>query len=301
MKRFFTLSMTVLALFLSTGTLLLKAQTPELPAPTVDRIGFPLGYQNSYVKVYTFDNYQNRQIRVVWANPTAASVTPDTVHKFPFGSIIVMETYAVQEDANGEPVLDGKGRFIPAQNAVPTVFVQRKEKGFGVDYGVIRNGDWEYVAYHPDGSYATAPSGTGSCAACHLTGASGTTAAPAGVPVSANSINIGEQWDYVFRPELFATPAFGGGSGAVPAGVLQHYVFVPTTIHAQPGQVVTVYNSDQILHHIVADDASFDTGVMNPGASFSVTAGSAGTVISYHCTLHSRMKGKIVVDPPSQQ
>jgi plastocyanin len=39
---------------------------------------------------------------------------------------------------------------------------------------------------------------------------------------------------------------------------------------------------------------------MKPGGSFSVTAGAAGTTISYHCTLHSRMKGKIVVDGPQQ-
>jgi plastocyanin len=150
-----------------------------------------------------------------------------------------METYGVIEDANGNPILDANGRFMPNSNP-PTVFVQRKEKGFGVDYGVIRNGAWEYVAYRPD------------------------------------------------------------GSGAVPSAVLQHYVFVPTTIHAQPGQVVTVYNYDQILHHIVADDNSFDAGVMKPVASFSVTAGATGTTISYHCTLHSRMKGKIVVDAPQQ-
>src|SRR5205823_6456656 len=119
-----------------------------------------------------------------------------------------------------------------------------------------------------------------------------------GVPISAYSINIGQQWDFVFRPELFGTPVFGGGNGAVPGGVMYHYVFVPSAIHAQPGQTVTVYNGDQILHHIVADDNSFDAGVMNPGATFSVTAGQSGTVISYHCTLHSRMKGKIVVDSP---
>jgi plastocyanin len=210
-----------------------------------------------------------------------------------------METYGVMEDANGEPLLDGNGRFMPNSNP-PTVFVQRKEQGFGVDYGLIRNGEWEYVAYHPDGSYSTMPSGTGSCAACHLQGASGTAVAPGGVPVAANTVNIGQQWDFVFRPDLFATPMFGGGSGAVPNAVLQHYVFVPTAIHAQPGQVVTVYNYDQILHHIVADDNSFDAGVMKPGSSFSVTAGAAGTTISFHCTLHSRMKGKIVVDAPQQ-
>ena len=302
MKRFLTVSATIVGLLLSTGSSLFKARTqslPPLPAPTVDRVGFPKDYQTTFTKVYTFDNFQNRQIRVVWANLIAASVTPNTVHKFPYGSIVVMETYAVMEDANGNPILDANGRLIPS-GTPPTIFVQRKEKGFGVDYGLIRNGEWEYVAYKPDGSYSTPPSGTGSCAACHLQGASGTAVAPGGVPIAANTLDIGEQWDYVFRPELFATPKFGGGSGAVPNAVLQHYVFVPTTIHAQPGQVVTVYNYDQILHHIVADDNSFDSGVMNPGASFAVTAGAAGTTISYHCTLHSRMKGKIVVDAPQQ-
>ena len=61
---------------------------------------------------------------------------------------------------------------------------------------------------------------------------------------------------------------------------------------------MTVYNSDQLLHHIVADDACFDTGVMVPGASFTVKAGKPGSFVSYHCVLHARVKGQIVVDPP---
>jgi hypothetical protein len=79
---------------------------------------------------------------------------------------------------------------------------------------------------------------------------------------------------------------------------MQHYVFVPSTIHAKPGEIVTVYNDDQLVHRIVADDGSFDTGIMTPGASFTVKAGEAGTAINYHCTIHGRMKGQIVADPP---
>jgi plastocyanin len=105
---------------------------------------------------------------------------------------------------------------------------------------------------------------------------------------------VGAQWDYVFRPDLY----FSSGTGAVPKGIMQHYVFVPSAIHAQSGETVTVYNYDQLLHRIVADDGTFDTGIMAPGASFTVKAGSSGTVISYHCTLHSRMRGTIVVDDP---
>ena len=292
-----TLSLSISTLVMVTVSFVFngKTQSQSLPAPIVDRVGFPAGYQQTFIKVYTFDNYQSRSVLAMWANPTAASVTPETVYKFPYGSIIIMETSAAARDANGEPVLDANGRFVIADGAVPSVAVMRKEKGFGVDYGIIRNGEWEYASYRADGTTATPPSATGICAACHLTGASAT-----GVPISANSIDIGKQWDYVFRPELFAVPSFGGGSGAMAAGVLQHYLFVPSTIHAQPSQVVTLYNDDQLLHRIVADDGSFDSGVLNPGSSFTVTAGAPGTVISYHCTLHSRMKGKVVVDSPQQ-
>src|SRR5215469_10913748 len=78
-----------------------------LPAPTVDNIGgIPPNYQNTYRLFYTFDNFQNRQIRVVYGNPTAASVTPGNVFNFPYGSIILFESWSDQEDGAGEPILD---------------------------------------------------------------------------------------------------------------------------------------------------------------------------------------------------
>jgi hypothetical protein len=221
----------------------------------------------------------------VYGNHIAASVTPGQVFNFPYGSIILFESWSVQEDVAGEPLLDSEGRFVP--NALTTIFVMRKERGFGADYKELRNGEWEYVAYRPDGTYATQPSATGSCALCHLTGGS--------LTLTPESRNVGAQWDYVFRPDLY----FGKGSGAVPDGVLQHYVFVPATIHARPGQTITVYNSDQILHRIVADNGSFDTGIMGPGSSFTVKAGATGTAIAYHCTIHSRVKGQVVSDLPA--
>ncbi len=281
MKRILVGCIVSIALLFVAASFFNVGYTQSLPAPTVDRVGFPTGYKDTYKLFYVFDNYQNRQIRKVYGNAIAASVSPGEVFNFPYGSIILFESYSVQQDSAGEPALDDKGRFVP--NTLTTIFVMRKEKGFGVDYKELRNGEWEYVAYRPDGSTSTPPSSTGSCAQCHLTGGALTT-----------TRNVGAQWDYVFRPDLY----FAGGSGAVPKGVLQHYVFVPSTIHAQAGETVTVYNSDQLLHRIVADDGSFDTGVMGPGASFTLKAGAAGTSIAYHCTLHSRVKGKLVVDDP---
>jgi len=40
---------------------------------------------------------------------------------------------------------------------------------------------------------------------------------------------------------------------------------------------------------------------MVPGASLTLNAGAPGTVVSYPYALHSRMKGKMVVDPPASQ
>ncbi len=285
MNRVFIATIAASMLIFITGSSLFVGHTQSLPAPTVDNVRFPSGYRATYTLLYTLDNYQNRQIRAVYGNPIAASVSPGRVFNFPYGSIILFESYSVQEDTAGEPLLDSKGRFVP--NALTTIFVMRKERGFGADYKELRNGEWEYVAYRPDGTYATEPSGTGSCALCHLTGGA--------LTPSPGSQPIGAQWDYVFRPDLY----FGSGSGAVPDGVLQNYVFVPSTIHARPGQMITVYNSDQLLHHIVADNGTFDTGVMVPGSSFTVKAGDTGTVISYHCVLHSRVKGLIVADLPA--
>ena len=133
-----------------------RGHTQSLPAPTVDRVGFPAGYKDTNKLLYVFDNYQNRQIRRVYGNDVAASVTPGEVFNFPYGAIILFESYTVKQDSSGDPVLDENGRFIPVD--LTTIFVMRKERGFGADYKELRNGEWEYVAYRPDGSVSTPPS-----------------------------------------------------------------------------------------------------------------------------------------------
>src|SRR5258707_8221508 len=106
-------SITTSVLLFSAGLTVKIASSQALPAPLVDRVGFPADYKSTFIKLYTLDNFQNRQIRVVWGNTTAASVSPGKVFKFPHGSIILFESFTVMEDASGEPMLDADGRFIP--------------------------------------------------------------------------------------------------------------------------------------------------------------------------------------------
>src|SRR5213594_719463 len=88
------------------ASLFFVGYTQSLPAPTVDRVGFPTGYKDTYKLLYVFDNSQNRQIRRVYGNSVAAAVSPGEVFNFPYGSVILFESYSVQLDGAGEPILD---------------------------------------------------------------------------------------------------------------------------------------------------------------------------------------------------
>jgi len=50
-------------------------------------------------------------------------------------------------------------------------------------------------------------------------------------------------------------------------------------------------NNDSQIHHIVANDGSFDSGDIAPGSTKTVSLGSDGT--NYHCTIHPDMIGAV--------
>ncbi|HKY54388.1 MAG TPA: cytochrome P460 family protein, partial [Anaerolineales bacterium] len=98
--------------------------TPR-PAPSEDRVGFPSGYQEDFKLMYIYDRLDNRQVRVVCGNDVAASVKEG--EPFPYGSILVMETWRAKLDADGKIVKDSNGRLI--RENLNGIFVMRKEQG----------------------------------------------------------------------------------------------------------------------------------------------------------------------------
>lgn len=74
---------------------------PLRPAPTEDRVGFPDGYRESYNVFYTFDRSDNRQVRMVYGNDEATST--EAGRDFPYGSILVMESYRALVVARTRP------------------------------------------------------------------------------------------------------------------------------------------------------------------------------------------------------
>ena len=68
--------------------------------------------------------------------------------------------------------------------------------------------------------------------------------------------------------------------------------FTPNPASMNTTGTVAWMNSDGALHRIVANDGSFDTGDIAPGAtSRTVQPPLAGT--NYHCTIHPAMVGAI--------
>jgi plastocyanin len=82
-------------------------------------------------------------------------------------------------------------------------------------------------------------------------------------------------------------------AGAISVGVL-FQAFSPSQIDALPGDEITWSNYSERTHTVTADDGSFDSGELAPGATFATTAGAPGTEL-YHCTIHAGMNGEIDV------
>jgi plastocyanin len=94
-----------------------------------------------------------------------------------------------------------------------------------------------------------------------------------------------------------ATKPAEAASSAKPIEVdVKDNVFAPAAIHAKVGQKITWNMRGQIAHTVTATKgATFDSGALPPGASFSYTTKKAGT-ISYLCSFHQGMTGLIVVE-----
>lgn len=88
----------------------------------------------------------------------------------------------------------------------------------------------------------------------------------------------------------------GGGSlcsgfGTDETVAMRDNCFSATALFASPGQKTTIVNEGAMAHSYTAVDGSFDTGVLQPGDTATITAPDQGLVQVY-CTLHSSRDGE---------
>jgi plastocyanin len=70
--------------------------------------------------------------------------------------------------------------------------------------------------------------------------------------------------------------------------------FEPADAAIEPGDTVTWTNNGVVPHTVTAENGLFDSGVLDPGESYTVEFDGQGTV-PYYCTIHPEMRGSLTV------
>lgn len=77
---------------------------------------------------------------------------------------------------------------------------------------------------------------------------------------------------------------------------IQGFAFSPSDFTVAKGTPIIVTNNDSAPHTLTADDGSFDTGTIQPGASVNLaTANIPSGTHAFHCAVHPNMKGSLIV------
>ena len=88
-----------------------------------------------------------------------------------------------------------------------------------------------------------------------------------------------------------------GAAANATAAEIRAMKFTQEHIEIAAGTTVRWTNNDQLQHTVTANDGSWDSGLINPGATWSHTFTQPGEY-AFHCTPHPFMKGVVVVRQP---
>ena len=95
-------------------------------------------------------------------------------------------------------------------------------------------------------------------------------------------------------PILGQMPHPGGAMGGHQV-TINDAGYAPAQMVVAPGQKVAWENIGVNPHTVTANDASFDSGTLNKGGKFELTAPAASGTYAYHCVFHTFMQGNVVV------
>jgi hypothetical protein len=147
--------------------LLTIALAPAAAVAGPEKVELPADWKTRFV-VYNEVERPDRapnQVRFMYVNPEAAA-SARAGAPAPAGTILVMEDRIAAAGPDGKFLRDRNGRLVPTDR-VAAVAVMEKRPGWGSEYpAALRNGEWEYASYAPDGS-KRAGVNTQPCLQCH--------------------------------------------------------------------------------------------------------------------------------------
>ncbi len=97
-------------------------------------------------------------------------------------------------------------------------------------------------------------------------------------------------------PSMNPAPAPAPNPGQGTNVTIQDFSFAPANITIHAGQTVTWQNNGPSMHTVTSNTGAFDSGALNPGATYSHTFSTTGT-FAYHCAIHPMMMGTVTVVP----
>ncbi|MGE3280052.1 MAG: cytochrome P460 family protein [Alphaproteobacteria bacterium] len=130
-----------------------------------ERVSYPTGYKD-WVKYTVVEHPDRKIVRNMYVNPEAHERAKPG-EPMPDGTVLVMEDMKIRLDSSGNPEIGPDGRFVPT-GEVTAIWVMQKEKGWGNGIAAdLRNGDWDYSAFTPEGSLRPNLK-TAGCFSCHM-------------------------------------------------------------------------------------------------------------------------------------
>jgi plastocyanin len=264
------------ALLLGIGAACAAVGQQALVPPGPNKVAFPENWSKG-VMYATVDRPDTKQYREFYTTPDVIAAAK-AGQPIPDGAMVILAAYAAQLDANGVPLKDANGRFLKGNLAA--VNVQQKKKGWGDEIPAsIRNGDWVYQSFTPDGKVNDKANLT-ACYQCHL-------------PFAKDEFLT----NFAKLKGTFPSNAqVVLNSGAADVSIAG-FQFGPGALKVTAGQRVTWTNADDTPHQItLVGEGGKRSEVMLKGQSATLQFDAAGN-IAYVCGLHPTMKGTIEVVP----
>lgn len=260
------------ATLLAVGVAVAAAAATTVPSGP-NNVKFPENWSKG-VLYATVDRYDNKQYREFYTSPEAVQAAREG-KPIPYGTVITLAAYKAKVDAAGNPVKDANGRFIKEE--LVAVNSMQKERGFGDDIPAeVRNGDWQYQSFTPDGKVNDKANLT-ACYECHKPFA--------GEDYLTNLAKLAGKF-----PSSAQVMAKSGPTDVTISG----FAFGPTKIAVTPGQRVTWTNADDTPHQITVVGKNKRSDLILKGQSAALQFDESG-LFDYVCGLHPTMKGTVEV------
>ena len=109
-----------------------------------------------------------------------------------------------------------------------------------------------------------------------------------------------KNWIIIIAFILLSIGVLSGCTQQSPSGntntiTIQNLAFNPSTLTVKVGTNVTWINKDSMPHTVTSDNGIFESGSLSNGQIFIYKFNTPGTY-NYHCSIHTSMTAKIIVE-----